>query len=143
MKVFPTARDLATDVSWNYEVKKQTKPLKLRPPGVEDGTWRMQQSDAERVQEIRKCIECFLCQDVCHVLRDHRLHHEFIGPRFFVYSAALEMNPLDTEDHTDELANTSGSATATSPRSAPRRSPSPTTRSFRLRSGWSTSSTIR
>ena len=108
MKVFPTARDLATDVSWNYEVKKQTKPFKPRPPDVEEGTWRMQQSDAERVQEFRKCIECFLCQDVCHVLRDHRLHHEFIGPRFFVYSAALEMNPLDTEDRTDELANDFG-----------------------------------
>jgi succinate dehydrogenase / fumarate reductase iron-sulfur subunit len=68
----------------------------------------MQQSDAERVQEFRKCIECFLCQDVCHVLRDHRLHHEFIGPRFFVYTAALEMNPLDTEHRSEDLANDFG-----------------------------------
>ena len=87
MQAFPVIRDLVTDVSWNYEVKKQIKPFKPRPPDAEDGTWRMQQSDAERVQEFRKCIECFLCQDVCHVLRDHRLHDEFIGPRFFVYSA--------------------------------------------------------
>ncbi len=108
MKAFPVIRDLVTDVSWNYEVKKRIKPFKPRPPDAEDGTWRMQQSDAERVQEFRKCIECFLCQDVCHVLRDHRLHHEFIGPRFFVYSAALEMNPLDTEDRTHELANDFG-----------------------------------
>jgi succinate dehydrogenase / fumarate reductase iron-sulfur subunit len=108
MKAFPTIRDLVTDVSWNYEVKKQIKPFTPRPPDAEDGTWRMQQSDAERVQEFRKCIECFLCQDVCHVLRDHRLHHEFIGPRFFVYSAALEMNPLDTADRTNELANDFG-----------------------------------
>ena len=108
MKAFPPLRDLVTDVSWNYEVKKRIKPFAPRPPDADDGTWRMQQSDAERVQEFRKCIECFLCQDVCHVLRDHRLHHEFIGPRFFVYSAALEMNPLDTADRTDELANDFG-----------------------------------
>ena len=108
MKAFPTIRDLVTDVSWNYEVKKRIKPFTPRPPDAEDGTWRMQQSDAERVQEFRKCIECFLCQDVCHVLRDHRLHHEFIGPRFFVYTAALEMNPLDTADRTDELASDFG-----------------------------------
>ena len=108
MKAFPPLRDLVTDVSWNYEVKKRIKPFAPRPPDAEDGTWRMRQSDAERVQEFRKCIECFLCQDVCHVLRDHRLHHEFIGPRFFVYSAALEMNPLDTADRTGELANDFG-----------------------------------
>ncbi len=108
MKAFPTIRDLVTDVSWNYEVKKRIKPFKPRPPDAEDGTWRMQQSDAERVQEFRKCIECFLCQDVCHVLRDHRLHHEFIGPRFFVYTAALEMNPLDTEHRSEDLANDFG-----------------------------------
>ncbi len=108
MKAFPAIRDLVTDVSWNYEVKKRIKPFTPRPPDAEDGTWRMQQSDAERVQEFRKCIECFLCQDVCHVLRDHRLHHEFIGPRFFVYSAALEMNPLDTADRTGDLATDFG-----------------------------------
>ena len=108
IKAFPPIRDLVTDVSWNYEVKKRIKPFKPRPPDAEDGTWRMAQSDAERVQEFRKCIECFLCQDVCHVLRDHRLHHEFIGPRYFVYTAALEMNPLDTEDRTDDLANAFG-----------------------------------
>ncbi len=108
MRAFPPLRDLVTDVSWNYEVKKRIKPFTPRPPDAEDGTWRMQQSDAERVQEFRKCIECFLCQDVCHVLRDHRLHHEFIGPRFFVHTAQLEMNPLDTADRTGELANTFG-----------------------------------
>ena len=108
MRAFPPIRDLVTDVSWNYEVKKRIKPFKPRPPDAEDGTWRMAQSDAERVQEFRKCIECFLCQDVCHVLRDHRLHHEFIGPMCFVHTAALEMNPLDTEDRTDELANAFG-----------------------------------
>ena len=103
LRAFPVIRDLVPDVSWNYEVKKQLKPFKPRPPDAEDGTWRMVQADVERVQEFRKCIECYLCQDVCHVLRDHRLHHEFIGPQFFVHSAALEMHPLDTEDRTTGL----------------------------------------
>jgi len=108
MQAFPTIRDLVTDVSWNYEVKKKIKAFKPRPPDADDGTWRMAQADAERVQEFRKCIECFLCQDVCHVLRDHRLHHEFVGPRFFVHTAQLEMNPLDTEDRTHDLAYDNG-----------------------------------
>lgn len=98
MKSFPHVKDLVTDVSWNFEVKKRIKPFKPRKPDAPDGTWRMQQSDVDRVQEFRKCIECFLCQNVCHVLRDHHKHDEFAGPRHFVYTAALEMHPLDTED---------------------------------------------
>jgi succinate dehydrogenase / fumarate reductase iron-sulfur subunit len=108
MRAFPVIRDLVTDVSWNYKVKQQIKPFRPRPPDAADGTWRMAQVDVERVQEFRKCIECYLCQDVCHVLRDHELHAEFIGPRFFVYNAALEMHPLDTEDRTESLANEHG-----------------------------------
>lgn len=108
MRAFPPIKDLITDVSWNFEVKKRIKKFKPRPPDAEDGTWRMQQSDIDRVQEFRKCIECFLCQDVCHVLRDHEKHNEFIGPRFLVYAAALEMHPLDTEDRVSELKNEFG-----------------------------------
>jgi succinate dehydrogenase / fumarate reductase iron-sulfur subunit len=108
MKAFPLRKDLVTDVSWNYRVKKAIKPFKPRPPDAPDGTWRMAQSDVDRVQEFRKCIECFLCQDVCHVLRDHRLHDSFIGPRFLVYAAALEMHPLDVEDRVDDLRKAHG-----------------------------------
>jgi len=108
IKAFPLKKDLVTDVSWNYEVKKRIKKFKPRPPDAPDGTWRMMQEDVDRVQEFRKCIECFLCQDVCHVLRDHHLHEEFIGPRFLVYAAALEMHPLDTENRVDELKNEFG-----------------------------------
>ena len=104
----PAAQDLVTDVSWNYEVKKKIKPFKPRPPDAPDGTWRMAQEDVDRVQEFRKCIECFLCQDVCHVLRDHHKHDEFIGPRFLVHAAALEMHPLDTEDRVADLKETHG-----------------------------------
>ena len=108
MKAFPIVRDLATDVSWNFRVKKKIKPFKPRAPDAPDGTWRMSQADIDRVQEFRKCIECFLCQDVCHVLRDHHKHDEFIGPRFFVYMAALEMHPLATENRLAELKQAHG-----------------------------------
>jgi len=108
MRAFPPVRDLVTDVSWNFKVKKTIKKLKTRPPDAADGTWRVQQYDIERVQEFRKCIECFLCQDVCHVIRDHGKNEEFIGPRYLVYAAALEMNPLDAEDRVDDLKNKHG-----------------------------------
>jgi succinate dehydrogenase / fumarate reductase iron-sulfur subunit len=103
MRSFPLLKDLVTDVSWNFRVKKKIKAFKPRAPDAADGTWRMAQEDIDRVQEFRKCIECFLCQDVCHILREHRKHEEFIGPRFLVYIAALEMHPLDTENRLAEL----------------------------------------
>ncbi len=108
MKAFPKVRDLVTDVSWNYRVKQGIRKFKPRKPDDPDGTWRMTQQDADRVQEFRKCIECFLCQDVCHVLRDHHKHAEFIGPRFLVYTAALEMHPLDTDDRLPDLRQRDG-----------------------------------
>jgi len=108
MQTFPIIKDLVTDVSWNFQVKKKIKPFKPRKPDAADGTWRMAQEDIDRVQEFRKCIECFLCQDVCHVLRDHHKHDEFIGPRFLVHVAALEMHPLDVEDRVAELRNENG-----------------------------------
>jgi succinate dehydrogenase / fumarate reductase iron-sulfur subunit len=108
MHAFPLLRDLVTDVSWNYRVKEKIKPFAPRKPDADDGTWRMDQRDVDRVQEFRKCIECFLCQDVCHVLREHEKHEQFIGPRFLVYSAALEMHPLDTGDRVDDLKQTQG-----------------------------------
>jgi len=108
MRAFPHVKDLVSDVSWNFRVKKEIKPFRPRAPDAPDGTWRMSQKDVDRVQEFRKCIECFLCQDVCHVLRDHRLHEQFIGPRFLVHAAALEMHPLDVEDRVGELKQAHG-----------------------------------
>jgi len=108
MRAFPPVKDLVTDVSWNFTVKQRIKRFKPRAPDAPDGTWRMAQSDVDRVQEFRKCIECFLCQDVCHVLRDHQRHQDFIGPRFLVHVAALEMHPLDVEDRIGELRQAHG-----------------------------------
>ena len=108
MRAFPLVRDLVTDVSWNFAAKKSIKRFKPRPPDAADGSWRMAQPDVERVQEFRKCIECFLCQDVCHVLREHQLFDTFAGPRHLVYAAALEMHPLDVDDRIRDLKNAHG-----------------------------------
>ena len=108
MRAFPAVRDLVSDVRWNYQVKKTIAPFTPRKPDAPDGTWRMDQQDVDRVQEFRKCIECYLCQDTCHVLRDHAKEDAFIGPRFFVYAAALEMHPLDTADRVPALRKEHG-----------------------------------
>jgi succinate dehydrogenase / fumarate reductase iron-sulfur subunit len=108
MRAFPLVRDLVTDVSSNFRAKTRIRKFTPRAPDAPDGTWRMQQSDADRVQEFRKCIECFLCQDVCHVLRDHQLHEQFIGPRLLVHAAQLEMHPLDALDRTADLKESHG-----------------------------------
>ena len=107
VRTFPQIKDLVTDVSYNYEVNKRIKAFKPRPPDA-DGEWRMSQEEVDRVQEFRKCIECFLCQDVCHVLRNHAKQGEFYGPRYFVRSAGLEMHPLDTEDRVEDLQKQMG-----------------------------------
>jgi succinate dehydrogenase / fumarate reductase iron-sulfur subunit len=108
LKSFPLLKDLVADVSWNFKQNKRIKPFKPGKPGP-DGKFRMHQVDADRVQEFRKCIECFLCQDVCHVLRDHRKKDQFIGPRFMIRVASLEMHPLDTEDRIPALKEEFGS----------------------------------
>jgi succinate dehydrogenase / fumarate reductase iron-sulfur subunit len=108
MRAFPPLRDLVTDVSWNFAAKRRIRRFSPRPPDAPDGTWRMAQADVDRVQEFRKCIECFLCQDVCHVLREHALHERFVGPRLLVYAAALEMHPLDGASRLRALAEEHG-----------------------------------
>jgi succinate dehydrogenase / fumarate reductase iron-sulfur subunit len=103
MRAFPVLKDLVTDVSWNYEVKASIQPVTPRAPDFPDGSWKMEQYDVERPQEFRKCIECFLCQDVCHVLRDHQMHDRFGGPRHLIFAAQAEMNPIDTGDRIAHL----------------------------------------
>ncbi|MBK8504310.1 MAG: succinate dehydrogenase/fumarate reductase iron-sulfur subunit [Saprospiraceae bacterium] len=109
MKTFPIIKDLVTDVSWNYQQNKRIKPVKLTPEGKSDRGYVMYQKDVDRIQEFRKCIECYLCQDVCHVLRDHNKKDEFVGPRFMIRVAGVEMHPLDTEDRIPELKKEFGS----------------------------------
>jgi succinate dehydrogenase / fumarate reductase iron-sulfur subunit len=98
MRTFPIVRDLVTDVSFNYEMARMVPAFEPGPPGP-DGTYRMMQIDVERGQEFRKCIECFMCQDVCHVIRDHEENKaNYAGPRFFIRYMELESHPLDTND---------------------------------------------
>jgi succinate dehydrogenase / fumarate reductase iron-sulfur subunit len=107
MKTFPVIKDLVCDVSWNYKINQMITPFTPRKPDAADGTWRMGQEEVDRVQEFRKCIECFLCQDVCHVLRDHDMKEGemFGGPRFMIRVASLDMHPLDTVDRLPMLRN--------------------------------------
>jgi succinate dehydrogenase / fumarate reductase iron-sulfur subunit len=139
MRAFPLVRDLVTDVSWNYEVNKTIEPF-TPPDDVPQDDWRWQQQDIERVQEYRKCIECFLCQDVCHVLRNHETDKPFMGPRYLVRSAGLEMHPWIRPTAAATSRTAAGSAIATSPSAAPRSarstSRSPTTRSSRSRNAF-------
>ena len=108
MRTFPVIRDLVTDVSFNYE-KAREIPSFSPPQGLEPGEYRMAQVDVQRSQEFRKCIECFLCQDVCHVMRDHDDNKPaFSGPRFFIRLAELEMHPLDTADRRDQAQEEHG-----------------------------------
>ncbi len=108
MKTFPIVRDLVTDVSFNYVMARQLPPLKPRAPEA-DGTYRMQQVDVERGQEFRKCIECFLCQNVCHVIRDHEENKpNYAGPRLFIRYMELESHPLDTNDRRELLRQRMG-----------------------------------
>lgn len=99
VKTFPVIRDLVPDMSWNYEQNKRIQPYTPDQSKKDaKGNYVMMQEDVDRVQEFRKCIECFLCQDVCHVLRDHERKDVFVGPRFMIRLAGLEMHPLDIAD---------------------------------------------
>jgi len=98
LRAFPVIRDLVTDVSFNYQ-KAREIPSFAPPVGVAPGEYRMQQVDVERSQEFRKCIECYLCQDTCHVVRDHEENKQsFAGPRYLMRIAELDMHPLDARD---------------------------------------------
>lgn len=108
MRTFPIIRDLVTDVSYNFQKAKEIPAFKPKPK-ESDGTRRMFQEDIDRVQEFHKCIECFLCQNVCHVIRDHEDNKKaFSGPRFFVRLASLEMHPLDSNDRMELIKQKAG-----------------------------------
>ena len=104
MRTFPVIKDLVTDVSFNYQ-KAREVPAFSPPADLKPGEYRMQQVDVERSQEFRKCIECFLCQNTCHVVRDHEENKPaFSGPRFFIRAAELDMHPLDAKDDRKDFA---------------------------------------
>lgn len=108
LRTFPVIRDLVCDVSYNY-VKAREIPSFTPPPNLKPGEYRMKQVDVERSQEFRKCIECFLCQNTCHVIRDHEENKEsFAGPRYLMRIAELEMHPLDVADRVAEARSEHG-----------------------------------
>jgi succinate dehydrogenase / fumarate reductase, iron-sulfur subunit len=108
LRAFPVIRDLVTDVSFNYE-KAREIPSFTPPKELQPGEYRMMQEDVNRSQEFRKCIECFLCQNTCHVIRDHEENKKvFAGPRYLMRIAELEMHPLDTLDRRELAQNKEG-----------------------------------
>ena len=134
LRTFPVIRDLVTDVSFNYE-KAREIPSFTPPKDLQPGEYRMAQEDVNRSQEFRKCIECFLCQNTCHVVRDHEENKKaFAGPRYLMRQAELDMHPLDTLNRRCPRKRRMTTAWAcaispsAAPRCAPRTSRSPTTR---------------
>jgi succinate dehydrogenase / fumarate reductase iron-sulfur subunit len=80
-------------------------PAFTPPAGIAPGEYRMLQVDVDRSQEFRKCIECYLCQNTCHVVRDHEENKAaFAGPRFFIRAAELDMHPLDSRGDRQQFA---------------------------------------
>ena len=104
MQAFPLTKDLVTDTSWAYQMDQKIKPIN----GPEEPDWVFHQEEADRLQEFRSCIECMLCVNTCHVLREHQMYDEFAGPRFFVRLASLEMHPLDNESRIPEIKDDFG-----------------------------------
>ncbi|HZO88052.1 MAG TPA: succinate dehydrogenase/fumarate reductase iron-sulfur subunit [Chthonomonadaceae bacterium] len=107
MRAFPLVKDLVTDVSWNYRTAAKIPPL-VPKPEVAGKPFVMQQEDVDRIQEFRKCIECFLCQNVCHIIRDHQRTDGFFGPRQMCRIGALEMHPMDALNRREQLKGDAG-----------------------------------
>ena len=104
LRAFPVIKDLVTDITWNYEVNKKIEPF----TPAEGTEWRMYQYEVDRIQEFRKCIECFSCQDVCHVIRTHDMKDKYFGPRFLVRLASLAMHPLDSSSRLKFIKDNAG-----------------------------------
>ncbi len=106
MRTFPLIKDLVTDVSWNYATAAKIPPF--TPPSGASGPFVMRQMDVERIQEFHKCIECFLCQNVCHVLREHGRKDAYFGPRYFIKLAGYDMHPYDVIRRTPQAKKEAG-----------------------------------
>ncbi|MBX3231885.1 MAG: succinate dehydrogenase/fumarate reductase iron-sulfur subunit [Labilithrix sp.] len=102
LRTFPLVKDIVTDPSRAYEAARRVPPFQPDPNGA------LGAAEVERQRELRKCIECFLCQDVCHVLRDQKLYRQFVGPRHLLHAASLELHPLDALDRRKPVQETLG-----------------------------------
>ena len=108
LKSFPVIKDIVSDVSWNYKQNEKIIPFSPSKKDKEKD-FVMMQKDIDRVQHFRKCIECYLCQNVCHVIRDNDTKEDFVDPRFMTRLASLEMHPYDRADRIPDIKNDHGS----------------------------------
>jgi len=107
LKTYPLIKDLVTNTSWNMDVRRKIiRNVGFRPR--ENASWRMRQEDIEKGREFRQCIECALCLDVCHVLREHKLFDKFFGPAYLTFLAYLETHPMDSVDRISFLKEQAG-----------------------------------
>lgn len=108
LQAFPVIKDLVSDVSENYRINTQIPPFTPWPD--QSRPWTIYSQDVARGTQFRKCIECFLCQDVCHVVRQQKGLARYMGPRAMVRLAALEAHPKDVLSRTDLLRGPAGIA---------------------------------
>lgn len=94
LKAFPLIKDLVTDVSMNFEANKRIKQFKPRTTNP----LIMEQKDVNRIQEFRKCIQCSLCTNSCHVIRTHQMLDVYAGPMNLIKAATLVMHPHDVQE---------------------------------------------
>lgn len=93
LKVFPAVKDLVVDLTPMRDGLKSMQPFKSKQKPF----FKMYDYDIEIAKEMKKCIECGICQDVCHVLREHKT--DYAGPRFMAKISSREMHPYGSNQN--------------------------------------------
>ncbi|MFB0568940.1 MAG: fumarate reductase (CoM/CoB) subunit TfrB [Nitrososphaeria archaeon] len=92
---FPVIRDLVVDIDRGVSRLQKIRPYVNRvKPAPRPETIHRQEAD--KVAELRKCIECWSCVAACPAIVD--AWQEFIGPLGVRKLASLELDPRDVED---------------------------------------------
>ncbi|MEK6862098.1 MAG: 2Fe-2S iron-sulfur cluster-binding protein [Nanoarchaeota archaeon] len=100
MKAFPLIKDLVTDPSEVYEKLSRLKPYFTGPKKKTFS--EIHEDEVKEIQEMRKCIDCFICYDSCHVIRNHP-ELKFSGPVNVVKVVALDRHPQEKSERSQLL----------------------------------------
>lgn len=95
LRHFPVIRDLVVDLDRGVGRLQKIRPYltRVKPAPRPE---RIPRKEADRVAELRKCIECWSCVAACPAVVD--AWQEFIGPLGSRKLASLEFDPRDVED---------------------------------------------